>query len=70
MPSPRGSERDLLTIREVAWRLSISSRSVWRLVATRELPPPVRLGRRVVRWRLADIRAYLDSLRTGTKLHE
>jgi predicted DNA-binding transcriptional regulator AlpA len=52
----------LLDVREVAEMLGIAVRTVWRLSATGELPPPVRLAARVRRWRLADIEQHIDAL--------
>jgi len=57
----------LLTVREVSELLGLSVRSVWRLAALREagrsaFPPPLRLSPRCVRWRVSDIKAYLQSL--------
>lgn len=40
----------LLDVRELAKALSISPRTVWKLVANGELPQPIRLGRRLPRW--------------------
>lgn len=50
----------MINVREVASILNISTRSVWRLVATGELPKPVRFGRSA-RWRLADIEACIEA---------
>jgi excisionase family DNA binding protein len=50
----------MIDVREVAEILSISTRSVWRLVASGELPQPIRFGRNV-RWRLADVEAWIDA---------
>lgn len=61
--SPNSSELDehrMLKIREVAAILSISTRGVWRLVASGELPKPARFGRSA-RWRLSDILAYIEA---------
>ena len=55
-------ELKLLDVREVAEILGIAVRSVWRLSATGELPPPVRIGARIVRWRLTDIAGYTEAL--------
>jgi predicted DNA-binding transcriptional regulator AlpA len=57
----------LLDVRAVAKLLRISQRQVWRLVAMAEagrgdFPRPLRLGARTVRWRLADVEAYLVAL--------
>ena len=48
----------LLNASEVAAALGVSQRSVWRLSATGEIPPPVRIGRSV-RWRRAAIESWL-----------
>lgn len=56
--SPEGH---LVTVKEVAERLRISSRQVWKLLSSDRLPPPVRIGgSRSVRWRSADISRYID----------
>lgn len=49
----------MIDVREVASILSISTRSVWRLVATEEFPQPARFGRSA-RWRLSDVEAWID----------
>ena len=53
---------DLLTVREVARRLSISERTVWRWTALGLLPLPVHPHARSTRWRTADIARYLEEL--------
>jgi predicted DNA-binding transcriptional regulator AlpA len=53
---------DLLTARDVARRLSISQRTVWRWTALGLLPPPVHPHARSTRWRAADIERYLEEL--------
>lgn len=50
----------LLTVRQVAELLGIHTRSVWRMSLTGAIPAPIRLGHRVVRWRLSDLREHLD----------
>jgi len=57
----------LLDVQRVAKCLGLSSRTVWRLSALAEagrgvFPKPVRLGSKLVRWRLRDIQAYLATL--------
>jgi excisionase family DNA binding protein len=54
--------KDLLTAQEVAHRLSIGVRTLWRLAAKGELPRPVRYSRKLVRWKAADIDSYIQSL--------
>jgi excisionase family DNA binding protein len=57
-----GIEHQLHDVEEVASILGVSSRSVWRLVASGELPEPLRVGR-CARWPLSDIYAYLDRIK-------
>ena len=54
----------LLTVEELAGALGVHKRTCWRLAAQAEagqgrFPPPLRLGPKTVRWRLADVEAYL-----------
>jgi predicted DNA-binding transcriptional regulator AlpA len=62
MISTRAMIPDLLTVRDVARRLSISERTVWRWTALGILPPPVHPHARSTRWRVADIERYLEEL--------
>jgi predicted DNA-binding transcriptional regulator AlpA len=52
----------LLTAIDLARLLGLSLRQVWRLRAAGVVPPPVRIGRRGVRWRQGDITTYLSRL--------
>jgi excisionase family DNA binding protein len=52
----------MITADDVAALLNVSLRQVWRMRAARELPAPVRIGKRAVRWREADIINYLERL--------
>jgi excisionase family DNA binding protein len=59
----KSSESALLTVRDVARRLGIGVRTVWKWTATGQLPPPVRLsGSRFTRWRAADLEQYIAEL--------
>jgi excisionase family DNA binding protein len=49
----------MIDVNEVAMILDVSTRTVWRLAASRELPQPVRFGRNV-RWRIRDIEAWIE----------
>jgi excisionase family DNA binding protein len=57
-------QKDLLTAREVALRLGIGVRTLWRWTASGQLPPPVRTGSsgRIVRWKAADIQRFVEQL--------
>ena len=65
---PRVKEREpaeLLTSEQVANRLAISLRTVWRMVRAGKLPQPVRYNRKLVRWKAADVSAYVRDLPTS-----
>ena len=65
---PRAQAREpaeLLTSQQVANRLAISLRTVWRLVRAGKLPQPVRFNRKLVRFKAADIAAYVRDLPTS-----
>ena len=59
---------ELLTAREVAGRLGIGVRTVWRWTAAGQLPAPIRLGKtgRTVRWKATAIAGFLDDLYSST----
>jgi excisionase family DNA binding protein len=50
----------LLDVRAVATLLDCSARHVYRLADAGRMPPPVRLGA-LVRWRRADLNAWLEA---------
>ena len=49
----------LLKAREVAEVLAISMPTLWRYVKLERIPQPIRLGPRVLRWRLRDIERFV-----------
>ena len=49
----------LLDAREVARVLAISMPTLWRYVKQERVPQPIRLGPRVLRWRLRDIERFV-----------
>ena len=51
-------EYGLMTVREVAAELKVSSRQVWKLASSGRMPAPLRLGRSV-RWRASDIAEWI-----------
>jgi excisionase family DNA binding protein len=61
-PSPPGPGKDLLTSHDVARRLSIGVRTLWRMVAKGRLPQPIRYTRKLVRWKASDIDRYIQGL--------
>lgn len=54
----------LVDLRSVAAQLAVSTRTIHRLIAAGELPPPVKVGR-ASRWFRADVLGYLARLRDG-----
>ena len=57
----------LLDVRQLATTLRMHPRTVWRLAAMAEagqgdFPKPLRIGPKTIRWRLADLQAYLAAL--------
>jgi excisionase family DNA binding protein len=56
---------DLLTVHQVARRLTVSTRTIYRLLERGSFPPPIRYTRKLVRWRTADVERYLASLAEG-----
>jgi predicted DNA-binding transcriptional regulator AlpA len=49
----------------VAKMLNVSKRHVERMAQLGDLPPPVRLGKRIVRWRVAEIQDWVANLAIG-----
>ncbi len=48
----------LLKAEEVALMLSVSTRTLWRLVSTKKFPEPVRVGGST-RWRTTDVENWI-----------
>ena len=57
----------LMKEREVCELLGISKSTLWRWVAVKRFPAPVRIGPRAVRWRQSEILAWMSSLPTVTE---
>lgn len=57
-----GADALLLNAAGVAQVLSVSERQVERLASSGELPAPVRLGGRCVRWRVREIEQWIVGL--------
>lgn len=55
----------VVSVREVAELLGVNPRTVWRMAQTGDIPAPIRLSERVVRWRLSDLREHLDRKAAG-----
>jgi prophage regulatory protein len=55
----------LLSAKQVAARLSVTPRTVWRWVAEGKLPRPLRLSTKCVRWWSSDVERFLEALPRG-----
>lgn len=51
----------LLRIRTVSYATGLSVASLYRKLAAKEFPEPVRLGKRCTRWKAADVRAWIQA---------
>ncbi len=56
-----GEDR-LMKLPEVMRMTALSRSEVYRRVAARQFPTPVRLGSQAIAWRLSDIRNWIASL--------
>ncbi len=57
----------LLSVQQVSTLLSLSVRSIWRLVSTGELAAPVRIGR-AARWKRVSILVFVDAMEPGGQI--
>ena len=55
-------KQDLVTSQQVADRLAVSVRTLWRLVARGDFPQPIRYNRKLVRWKNDEVERYLAAL--------
>lgn len=49
----------LLTAQGVAELLDVDVRTVWRMRDAGHIPQPLRIGRKVIRWRLAEVEKWI-----------
>lgn len=54
----RAADRVMITARQLAVILQVSTRQVWRMLSARRVPQPIRVGN-VVRWRMAEIEQWI-----------
>lgn len=55
----------VVSVREVAELLGVNARTVRRMAQRGEIPAPIWLGERVVRWWLSDLREHLEHKAAG-----
>lgn len=58
-PNPNDFDQ-LLTVKQVAERFTVSVATVWRLAKANKIPQPVKIGHSV-RWRSSDIQQHLEA---------
>ena len=60
-------EQRLVRLDDVLRICGVSKAHIYRLVAKREFPAPVRVGPRAARWRLSEIVEWMNELPTATE---
>lgn len=53
---------ELLTVDQVAAMLNINKRQLWKMEKAEVIPAPIRWNKKLIRWKLSDIKAYIASL--------
>ena len=53
----------LLTVKQVSEMLQVHPRTVWRMAAAGDIPAPITLSKKIVRWRLSDLQEFLERQR-------
>jgi len=56
---------ELLTATQVAERLQVSTRTLWRLVKAGKMPQGVHWNRKLVRWRADQVAEAIEKMRAG-----
>ena len=60
MTNNENDDKALMDARDVSHRLSVSTRTVWRLLSANQIPKPVRIGRSV-RWQREVVEEWIRS---------
>lgn len=63
--APEFLKKELLSVGEVAWLMSLSPRTIHRLVKADRFPQPIRFNRKNIRWRRDDVLTHIRSLQCG-----
>ncbi|MCH8880044.1 MAG: AlpA family phage regulatory protein [Planctomycetes bacterium] len=59
--APRQLEQLALSAKDAARLLGISRAQIWKLNSAGKIPQPVRLGTKAPRWRIAELRDWLEA---------
>jgi predicted DNA-binding transcriptional regulator AlpA len=60
----------LLTDKEVAALFNVSQNHVWVMAKNPKFPKPIKLSKNITRWRLVDIKTYIDGLFSSNEVHK
>lgn len=61
-------EKLLMDVREVQEISGLSHATIYRLIADKSFPAPIRIGRRAVRWHVDEIKAWVANCpRAGSR---
>ena len=52
----------VMKVRDVMDALGVSRVTLWRLVKAGKFPQPIRIGSRILRWRVEDVEAWLTAV--------
>jgi predicted DNA-binding transcriptional regulator AlpA len=55
--------KELINAADFAAMLGVTKRTLFRLRAKKAIPMPLRISNGIIRWRLKDVRAFLDGER-------
>lgn len=64
MSVPHLSKSRLLSAADIANLIAASTRTVYRMRDRGQLPPPLKVSSRMLRWRVEDVEAYLCDLQS------
>jgi predicted DNA-binding transcriptional regulator AlpA len=65
MRHPKPTDNVLLDARQTATLLGICPRTVWKMAAAKQLPPPVYVTPRAPRWVRAELDAAIDRMQSA-----
>ncbi|TDV89216.1 AlpA family transcriptional regulator [Halomonas alkaliantarctica] len=51
-------DEEYLSVKRIADRLDVGESTIWRWVSEKSFPKPMRVGKRVTRWRLSDVQRW------------
>lgn len=58
---PQATQKQLLTLQEVRTLTGLSATTIYKHMEQGAFPKPKKCGARAVRWRIADIQAYINA---------